>query len=157
EPRKIRNRMRLSVRDEPLRTFHAFFAALVDAFSTFRVVTLRVDCIQDCPGLGPMVRVEFGFGNVELPRADKWICHTHLLKASIAALGLWSPEDFVKIRLRFMDSGGQYRFGEFLLDISERRLFKGTQAVPLEPKTLDVLIALVRRAGRLANKRELLD
>jgi DNA-binding winged helix-turn-helix (wHTH) protein/tetratricopeptide (TPR) repeat protein len=56
-----------------------------------------------------------------------------------------------------MENDGQYRFGEFLLDIPERRLFRGTEPMSLEPKTLDVLIALVRNAGRLVTKRELLD
>ncbi len=51
----------------------------------------------------------------------------------------------------------RYEFGEFTLDASERRLSKGGQAVPLEPKAHDVLVALLRRAGRLVTKRELLD
>jgi DNA-binding winged helix-turn-helix (wHTH) protein/tetratricopeptide (TPR) repeat protein len=56
-----------------------------------------------------------------------------------------------------MENSGRYRFGQFLLDIPERRLYGGSEPVALEPKTLDVLIALVRRAGQLASKRELLD
>ena len=51
----------------------------------------------------------------------------------------------------------RYEFGEFTLDAADRRLFKGGQAVPLEPKSHDLLVALVRRAGRLVTKRELLD
>ena len=49
-----------------------------------------------------------------------------------------------------------YGFGEFALDVSERRLSKGCTFVPLTPKMLDVLVALVRRAGHLVTKRELL-
>jgi DNA-binding winged helix-turn-helix (wHTH) protein/tetratricopeptide (TPR) repeat protein len=50
-----------------------------------------------------------------------------------------------------------YEFGEFTLDASNRRLYKSSQTIPLEPKTHDVLLALVRRAGSLVSKRELLD
>jgi DNA-binding winged helix-turn-helix (wHTH) protein/tetratricopeptide (TPR) repeat protein len=50
-----------------------------------------------------------------------------------------------------------YEFGEFALDASNRRLSKGSQTLPLEPKAYDVLLALVRRAGSLVSKRELLD
>jgi DNA-binding winged helix-turn-helix (wHTH) protein len=56
-----------------------------------------------------------------------------------------------------MVGGERYEFGEFSLDASERRLSKSGRAVPLEPKTHDVLVALLRRAGRLLTKRELLD
>jgi DNA-binding winged helix-turn-helix (wHTH) protein len=50
-----------------------------------------------------------------------------------------------------------YEFGEFTLDVSERRLSKGGRPVSLEPKAHEVLLALVRNAGRLLTKRELLD
>ena len=50
-----------------------------------------------------------------------------------------------------------YEFGEFTLDVSERRLSKGGEPVPLEPKAHEVLLALVRNAGRLLTKRELLE
>jgi DNA-binding winged helix-turn-helix (wHTH) protein len=56
-----------------------------------------------------------------------------------------------------MSGGERYKFGEFTLDASERRLSKSGQAVPLEPKAHDVLVVLLRRAGRLVTKRELLD
>lgn len=67
------------------------------------------------------------------------------------------PEGSVKIRLRFMPGGERYEFGEFTLDESERRLSKSGQAVPLEPKAREMLVALLRRAGHLVTKRELLD
>ena len=50
-----------------------------------------------------------------------------------------------------------YEFAEFTLDVSERRLLKGSEPVSLEPKAQEVLLALVRNAGRLVTKRELLD
>src|SRR4026209_2991185 len=50
-----------------------------------------------------------------------------------------------------------YEFGEYVLDVAERRLLKAGAAVPLAPKAQDVLVALVRRAGNLITKRELLD
>jgi len=58
-----------------------------------------------------------------------------------------------------MAGGERYEFGEFTLDASERRLSKNGQPaiVPLEPKAYDVLLTLIRRAGRLVTKRELLD
>jgi DNA-binding winged helix-turn-helix (wHTH) protein/Tfp pilus assembly protein PilF len=56
-----------------------------------------------------------------------------------------------------MPGSERYEFGEFTLDAPERRLYKGSQALALEPKAYDVLLALVRRAGRLVTKRELLE
>ena len=50
-----------------------------------------------------------------------------------------------------------YEFGEFALDVTERRLTRSGVAVALAPKALDVLVALLRRAGTLLSKRELLD
>jgi DNA-binding winged helix-turn-helix (wHTH) protein len=50
-----------------------------------------------------------------------------------------------------------YRFDDFTLDVTERRLVRRREPVALEPKTFDVLTALVRRAGHLLHKRELLN
>jgi DNA-binding winged helix-turn-helix (wHTH) protein/tetratricopeptide (TPR) repeat protein len=50
-----------------------------------------------------------------------------------------------------------YEFGEFTLDPPERRLSRRGDAIPLAPKAHDLLVALVRNAGRLVTKRELLD
>jgi DNA-binding winged helix-turn-helix (wHTH) protein/Tfp pilus assembly protein PilF len=50
-----------------------------------------------------------------------------------------------------------YEFGEFRLEPPERRLWRGGGTVALPPKTFDVLLALVRRAGKLVTRRELLD
>ena len=49
-----------------------------------------------------------------------------------------------------------YEFGEFTFDASERRLSKGSQPIALAPKEHDVLCALLRNAGRLVTKSELL-
>ena len=50
-----------------------------------------------------------------------------------------------------------YEFGPYVLDVDERRLWEAGRAVALAPKAHDVLVALVRRAGTLVRKRELLD
>jgi DNA-binding winged helix-turn-helix (wHTH) protein len=49
-----------------------------------------------------------------------------------------------------------FRFGKFTLDVAERRLLRGTEAVRLSPKAHDVLVELVRQDGRLVTKDELL-
>ena len=56
-----------------------------------------------------------------------------------------------------MLSRERYALGEFGVDVTERRLSKSAQVVPLTPKAYDLLVALVRNAGRLLTKRELLD
>src|SRR5262245_34156507 len=48
-------------------------------------------------------------------------------------------------------------FGPFCLDPLDKRLRRGPKAVPLTPKAFDVLHDLVRHAGRLVTKRQLLD
>ena len=50
-----------------------------------------------------------------------------------------------------------YCFGDFALDTSDRCLIHRASPVHLAPKTYDVLVALVRRAGRLVTKHELLN
>ena len=49
-----------------------------------------------------------------------------------------------------------YEFGPFRLDAAERLLSRDGEVVPLQPKTFDVLLALVERPGRLLEKDELL-
>ena len=56
----------------------------------------------------------------------------------------------------FTPGGEIYEFGEFTLDASEHRLSKGNQPIALAPKEHDVLVALLRHAGRLVTKSELL-
>src|SRR5262249_23768011 len=50
-----------------------------------------------------------------------------------------------------------YQFGPFRLDIRERRLARGGQVIPLQGKAFDTLTALVKNAGRLMTKQELLE
>lgn len=50
-----------------------------------------------------------------------------------------------------------YDFGECVLEVRERRLVRSGHMVALSPKAYDVLVVLVRRAGHLVTKRELLD
>src|SRR5688572_4334093 len=55
------------------------------------------------------------------------------------------------------DAREVYEFGAYVLDVGERRLWNAGQIVSLAPKAHDVLVALVRRAGTLVTKSELLD
>ena len=50
-----------------------------------------------------------------------------------------------------------YSFKEFTLDVFDRRLTRGACPVHLAPKTYDLLVVLIRRAGRLVTKHELLE
>src|SRR5512138_2685774 len=49
-----------------------------------------------------------------------------------------------------------YQFSGFTLDVAERRLSRGGEATSLAPKAFDVLVTLVRSAGRLVTKSALL-
>src|SRR5215204_4904167 len=51
----------------------------------------------------------------------------------------------------------RYAFDGFLVDVPERRLLRDGRTILLSPKTYDVLVVMVRRAGRLLTKREILD
>src|SRR5690242_885474 len=51
----------------------------------------------------------------------------------------------------------RYTFGDFALDVQERRVTRHGQDVPLPPKAHAVLVELVRRAGSLVRKQELLN
>ena len=53
-------------------------------------------------------------------------------------------------------SGEVFHFDEFTLDVRERRLLRGTEAVRLSPKAYDLLVALVQQRGRLITKDGLL-
>src|SRR5438132_503049 len=55
-----------------------------------------------------------------------------------------------------MASREVFHFDEFTLDVQERRLLRGAEAVRLSPKAYDVLVALVQQRGRLVTKDELL-
>ncbi|MEW6272375.1 MAG: winged helix-turn-helix domain-containing protein, partial [Thermodesulfobacteriota bacterium] len=47
--------------------------------------------------------------------------------------------------------------GPFRIDLADERLWRGSDAIALRPKTWAVLRHLVERAGRLVTKQELLD
>jgi DNA-binding winged helix-turn-helix (wHTH) protein len=49
-----------------------------------------------------------------------------------------------------------FHFGEFTLDVGERRLLRGAEPVRLSPRAHEVLVTLVREHGRLVTKEELL-
>jgi len=51
----------------------------------------------------------------------------------------------------------RYRFGSIDLELDERRLLKGGDAISLRPRAFDLLATLVDRAGHLVTKDELLD
>jgi DNA-binding winged helix-turn-helix (wHTH) protein/Flp pilus assembly protein TadD len=51
----------------------------------------------------------------------------------------------------------RYSFGEFTLDVDERRLSSYGVTVHLAPKAFDLLLALVQRPGQLVSKRDLLQ
>jgi TolB-like protein/DNA-binding winged helix-turn-helix (wHTH) protein/Tfp pilus assembly protein PilF len=51
---------------------------------------------------------------------------------------------------------GSWEFGPYRLDPNARVLFRGREIVPLTPKVLDTLVALVEHAGQLVSKEELL-
>jgi DNA-binding winged helix-turn-helix (wHTH) protein len=55
-----------------------------------------------------------------------------------------------------MSKQERYEFGDFALDVGQRRLSRYGQVVRLEPKAYDVLVELVRESGRLVTKQELL-
>src|SRR5215831_17017842 len=55
-----------------------------------------------------------------------------------------------------MASREVFHFDEFTLDVQERRLLRGAEAVRLSPKAYDVLVVLVQQRGRLVTKDELL-
>src|SRR5947208_9048132 len=50
-----------------------------------------------------------------------------------------------------------YEFGAFTLDVEESRLLRGGQPVPLKPKVLETLFALVESSGHVIEKKELMQ
>ena len=53
-------------------------------------------------------------------------------------------------------STGLYEFGPFRLDVERRLVTRGDQAVPLAPKTFELLLLLVQSPGRAFSKQELM-
>ena len=56
-----------------------------------------------------------------------------------------------------MGGGDTFHFGGFALDTAERRLTQGGKVVRLSPKAHDVLVVLLRQAGHVVTKDELLS
>ncbi len=54
------------------------------------------------------------------------------------------------------NSGECYRFGPFRLDVAERRLTRDGKPTSLQPRVFDTLALLVRNAGHLLTKEELM-
>src|SRR6185437_4907583 len=50
---------------------------------------------------------------------------------------------------------GAFRFSDFCLFPSERRLSKGTRSLPLPPKAFDALLLLVRKHGHLVLRQDI--
>ena len=50
-----------------------------------------------------------------------------------------------------------YEFGDFRMDVKKHRLLKNGELIPLTPKEFEVLLMLVRHAGKTVEKDELLD
>jgi DNA-binding winged helix-turn-helix (wHTH) protein/tetratricopeptide (TPR) repeat protein len=51
----------------------------------------------------------------------------------------------------------QYRFGPFHLDVATRALYRGSEFVALTPKAAEILLVLLRDAGRVVTKEQLLE
>ena len=49
-----------------------------------------------------------------------------------------------------------WAFGDYVLDVAERRLLRSGVELDLTPKAMDLLVALVERGGRLLSKAELM-
>lgn len=49
-----------------------------------------------------------------------------------------------------------YDFESYRRDVAERQLYRGTETGALAPRTFDVLVVLVERAGSLVTKDELM-
>jgi DNA-binding winged helix-turn-helix (wHTH) protein len=56
-----------------------------------------------------------------------------------------------------MEEAHELRFGEFWLDLHSERLWRGTAAIRLRPKSWAVLRYLVAHPGRVVTKDELLQ
>lgn len=50
-----------------------------------------------------------------------------------------------------------FQFGDFSLDVAERRLSKGGKVIPLMPKAFDLLVVLATSDGKLISKNELME
>ncbi|MGE3467931.1 MAG: winged helix-turn-helix domain-containing protein, partial [Pyrinomonadaceae bacterium] len=60
-------------------------------------------------------------------------------------------------RCMYSEKQDLYEFGEFVLDPSERVLYKNGKTLDLPPRVFDTLLALVESNGRVISKDELMD
>jgi TolB-like protein/DNA-binding winged helix-turn-helix (wHTH) protein len=56
-----------------------------------------------------------------------------------------------------MPASRQYVFGDFRLDARQRALFRQRELIALTPKSVETLLFLVERHGRIVDKKELLE
>src|SRR5438477_513966 len=54
-------------------------------------------------------------------------------------------------------AGSSYQFGAFRIDSADRVLLRDGKPVPLTPKAVDVLLALLAANGRVLNKEALMN
>jgi len=69
----------------------------------------------------------------------------------------WIDSGLILDNARHQEIPASYRFGAFVLDVPERRLWRGDEAVQLVPKQFDLLLFFVANAGRVTKKNEILD
>src|SRR5690349_10056202 len=55
-----------------------------------------------------------------------------------------------------MAPGDVFRFAHYTLDVAERTLANGDDPIQLAPKTCELLVALLREAGHVVTKQQLL-
>jgi DNA-binding winged helix-turn-helix (wHTH) protein len=76
---------------------------------------------------------------------------------AILGFGERAPRTAEPAGAAVVDDGCSRGFGLYGLELDERRLLKDGAAVPLRPRTFDLLVALVDRAGHLVTKNDLFD
>jgi DNA-binding response OmpR family regulator len=69
-------------------------------------------------------------------------------------VGLKAAEENLKKRLMAIFAGARrmFQFGEFRLDLRERRFTRGSSEIPLPPKAFDLLALFVTHSGELLTK-----
>ena len=53
-------------------------------------------------------------------------------------------------------SGDVYEFGPYRLDVTQRLFTRAGKVIPLQPKTFELLLLLVKTPGRAFSKQELM-
>jgi DNA-binding response OmpR family regulator len=60
------------------------------------------------------------------------------------------------LRRRQRDTRTRYAFGDVVIETESRRVIRRGELITLRPREFDLLIALVRSAGRVMSKQQLL-